>query len=39
LRGLLQCHPAEIVEWPTTDAAVLEDLDTPEDYQRLAHQT
>ena len=35
LRGLLQSHFAEIVEWPTPDGAVLEDLDTPEDYQRL----
>jgi len=39
LRGLLQSHPAEIIEWPTPEAAVLEDLDTPEDYQRLVRQS
>ena len=39
LRGLLQSHPAEIVEWPTLDAAVLEDLDTPEDHQRAVRQS
>jgi molybdenum cofactor cytidylyltransferase len=33
LRGLLQTHAAEVIEWPTDDAAVLEDLDTPADYQ------
>jgi molybdenum cofactor cytidylyltransferase len=39
LRGLLQSHPAEIIEWPTPEAAVLEDLDTPKDYQRLVRQS
>ena len=35
LRGLLQSHPAEIVDWATPDAAVLRDLDTPEDYRSV----
>ena len=35
LRGLLQSHAAEVLEWLSPDAAVLEDLDTPEDYERL----
>jgi len=34
LRGLLAAHAHEVSEWPTTDAAVLEDLDTPTDYRR-----
>lgn len=34
LRGLLQHHACTVIEWPTDDAAVLEDLDTPADYQR-----
>lgn len=34
LRGLLQTHPAEIIEWPTGNGAVLEDLDTPADYHK-----
>jgi molybdenum cofactor cytidylyltransferase len=34
LRGLLRAHPADVVEWVTDDAAVLEDLDTPADYAR-----
>ncbi len=33
LRGFVQQHAAEVLEWPTRDSAVLEDLDTPEDYQ------
>jgi CTP:molybdopterin cytidylyltransferase MocA len=33
LRGLLRAHPDEISEWETTDAAVSEDIDTPDDYQ------
>jgi molybdenum cofactor cytidylyltransferase len=33
LRGLLQAHAAELAEWPSQDPAVLEDLDTPADYQ------
>jgi molybdenum cofactor cytidylyltransferase len=39
LRGLLQDHPADLLEWPTHDAAVLEDLDTPADYQRSARRS
>ena len=35
LRGLLHSHPAEVVEWPTSHAAVLEDVDTPEDYHEV----
>ena len=35
LRGLLLAHPDEILEWPTSDAAVLEDLDRPNDYRRV----
>jgi molybdenum cofactor cytidylyltransferase len=34
LRGLLQTHPADVLEWPTPDAVVLEDLDTPDDYRK-----
>lgn len=34
LRGLLERHAAELVEWVTEDAAVLQDLDTPADYER-----
>ena len=34
LRGLLEAHADEVAEWPTPDAAVGEDLDTPDDYQR-----
>ncbi len=34
LRGLLQTHVEDVLEWRTSDAAVLEDLDTPADYQR-----
>ena len=33
LRGLLQHHAAAVIEWPTADAAVREDLDTPADYE------
>lgn len=32
LRGLLKRHPAEVTEWPTDDPTVLQDLDTPADY-------
>ena len=39
LRGLLVAHAHEVSEWPTTDAAVLEDLDTPPDYQRALIHT
>jgi molybdenum cofactor cytidylyltransferase len=33
LRGLLRAHSADVTEWPADDAAVLEDLDTPADYE------
>jgi molybdenum cofactor cytidylyltransferase len=32
LRGLLQARPADVIEWPTEEAAVVQDLDTPTDY-------
>ena len=32
LRGLLQAHPSDIVELEVADAAVLNDMDSPEDY-------
>jgi molybdenum cofactor cytidylyltransferase len=35
LRGLLLAHPDEVLQWPTSDAAVLEDLDRPDDYRRV----
>jgi len=35
LRGLLLTHPDEVRQWPTSDAAVLEDLDRPDDYRRV----
>lgn len=31
LRGLLLAHPAAVTEWVTSDPAVLQDLDTPQD--------
>lgn len=34
LRGLLLAHPEEVLEWPTAEPAVLEDLDDPDDYRR-----
>jgi molybdenum cofactor cytidylyltransferase len=34
LRGLLQVHAAELTEWPTDAAAVLQDLDTPAEYEQ-----
>jgi len=34
LRGLLEAHPDEILPVAVATARVLEDLDTPEDYQR-----
>jgi len=33
LRGFVQSHADEVLEWPTSNSAVLEDLDTPADYQ------
>jgi molybdenum cofactor cytidylyltransferase len=34
LRGLLLQHANDVAEWPAPDASVVEDLDTPEDYER-----
>ncbi|WCJ60405.1 nucleotidyltransferase family protein [Fontisphaera persica] len=34
LRGLLQAHPHEVFEWEAPSASVLDDWDTPEDWQR-----
>lgn len=34
LRGLLQCHAEDVSEWVSDDASVLDDLDTPGDYER-----
>ncbi len=34
LRGLLLSHPGEVLQWPTSDPAVFEDLDDPDDYRR-----
>ena len=34
LHGLLKAHTGEVLELPVSEPAVLEDLDTPEDYQR-----
>lgn len=35
LRGLLQSHPDQIHEIPVDRPGILEDIDTPEDYERL----
>jgi len=35
LRGLLLAHPDQVVELPVAKASVLEDMDTPEQYQRI----
>jgi len=34
LRGLALAHPQELREWTADSAAVLEDMDVPEDYER-----
>jgi molybdenum cofactor cytidylyltransferase len=34
LRGLLRSHPEAVLELPATSEQVLEDLDTPDDYER-----
>jgi len=34
LRGLLETHSDELIEWPAADASALEDLDTPSDYRQ-----
>jgi len=39
LRGLLDAHPSEIFELPVSAATVLEDMDTPEDYERHKRRT
>ena len=39
LRGLLDSHPDEVLEIEVPVARVLEDLDTPEDYQRYLEST
>lgn len=36
LRGLLSAYPHDIQEVQTDDPAVLEDMDTPEDYRRVS---
>jgi len=33
LRGLLQAHPGGVGEWQSEDPAILEDVDTPQDYK------
>ena len=35
LRGLPRAHEDDVLEIPVTDDAVLADIDTPEDYERL----
>jgi molybdenum cofactor cytidylyltransferase len=35
LQGLLETHAAEVLECPVASPAMLEDMDTPEDYERL----
>jgi molybdenum cofactor cytidylyltransferase len=37
LRGLLQAHLEDVHEVPLDQSAVLDDMDTPEDYRRLSH--
>jgi CTP:molybdopterin cytidylyltransferase MocA len=34
LRGLLQAHPEEVLEFEASTAAVLCDMDSPGDYRR-----
>jgi len=36
LRGLLASHPEDVFEWATSNSIVLEDVDTPEEYQQAA---
>jgi molybdenum cofactor cytidylyltransferase len=36
LRGLLDAHPADVLEVPIAAPFVLDDMDTPEDYRRIA---
>jgi molybdenum cofactor cytidylyltransferase len=35
LQGLLETHAAEVLECPVVSPAMLEDMDSPEDYERL----
>lgn len=39
LRGLLSAHPKDVLEAEITSNAVLQDIDTPEDYQRALQRT
>ena len=34
LHGLLDAHPEEVFKVPVSTASILEDMDTPEDYER-----
>ncbi len=36
LRGLLQAHPEDVYEVEVSTSGVLEDMDTPQDFERLA---
>jgi molybdenum cofactor cytidylyltransferase len=38
LRGLLQAHPTDVVEVETDAPGVLDDMDRPEDYARIAQR-
>ena len=35
LRGLKRAHPRQVLQWPARTSAILEDLDTPPDYDRM----
>lgn len=37
LRGLPAAHPDEVAEVVVVEPAILEDVDTPEDYERIRH--
>jgi len=39
LRELLWKHPEDVGEVPVADASILQDMDTPEDYRRLARES
>ena len=34
LHGLLDAHPDDVYSWPITDAALLADMDFPQEYKR-----
>lgn len=38
LRALLSAHPQDVFELPVNDSGVLEDIDIPDDYQRVLHR-